>query len=61
VDSFLDALVAALRRDGRLDRSELRDIRFSRTRIRPGYAMPDVDNFLEEVALAQSSGGWPPS
>jgi len=44
--------VAALSRDGRLDRSELRDVRFSRTRMRPGYVMTDVDAFLEEVAQA---------
>jgi DivIVA domain-containing protein len=52
VDVFLDKLVAALGRDGQLDRSELRDIQFSKTRLRPGYAMPDVDAFLAEVAQA---------
>jgi DivIVA domain-containing protein len=52
VDVFLDKLVANLSQNGRVDRSELSDARFSRTRIRPGYAMPDVDTFLEEVAQA---------
>jgi DivIVA domain-containing protein len=45
-------LVAALSREGQLDRSELRDVRFSMTRMRPGYVMTDVDAFLEEVAQA---------
>ena len=52
VDVFLDKLIAALSRDGQLDRSELRDVRFSRTRMRPGYVLTDVDAFLEEVAQA---------
>jgi DivIVA domain-containing protein len=53
VDTFLDKLVAALSEDGQLDRSELRDIRFSTTRrLRPGYAVPDVDTFMEELARA---------
>jgi DivIVA domain-containing protein len=52
VDVFLDKLVAALSRDGQIDRSELRDVRFSRTRLRPGYVFTDVDAFLEEVAQA---------
>ena len=52
VDVFLDKLVAALSRNGQLDRSELRDLRFSRTRMRPGYVSTDVDAFLEEVAQA---------
>jgi DivIVA domain-containing protein len=52
VDIFLDKLVAALSRNGQVDRSELRDVRFSTTRLRPGYAMPDVDTFLQEVAQA---------
>jgi DivIVA domain-containing protein len=52
VDVFLDKLVAALSRDGQIDRSELRDVRFSRTRMRPGYVSTDVDAFLEEVAQA---------
>ena len=52
VDVFLDKLVAALSRDGQIDRSELRDVRFSRTRMRPGYVFTDVDAFLEEVAQA---------
>jgi len=45
-------LVAALSQEGRLDRSQLREIRFSTTRMRPGYVMPDVDAFLDEVAQA---------
>jgi DivIVA domain-containing protein len=45
-------LVAALSQEGRLDRSQLREIRFSKTRMRPGYVMPDVDAFLDEVAQA---------
>jgi len=49
---FLDKLVAALGRAGQLDRPELRDVRFSRTRMRPGYVITDVDAFLEEVAQA---------
>ncbi|MGH3253844.1 MAG: DivIVA domain-containing protein [Streptosporangiaceae bacterium] len=54
VDAFLDRLVACLSEDGRVDRSELRDTHFSRTLLRPGYAMPDVDTFIEEVAQATS-------
>ncbi|HEU5388882.1 MAG TPA: DivIVA domain-containing protein [Streptosporangiaceae bacterium] len=49
---FLDKLVAALSQDGQLDRSELREVRFSMTRMRPGYVFTDVDAFLEEVAQA---------
>ena len=52
VDIFLDKLVAALSKDGQLDRLVLRNIRFSRTRIRPGYTMPDVNTFLDEIAQA---------
>jgi DivIVA domain-containing protein len=45
-------VLAALSQDGQLDRSELREVQFSTTRLRPGYQMPDVDSFLEEVAQA---------
>ena len=36
VDTFLDKLVAVLSEDSELDRSELHEVRFSRTRLRPG-------------------------
>lgn len=53
MDAFLDQLVEVLSQGGGpLYDSELRNARFSMTRLRPGYVMPEVDTFLGEVADA---------
>jgi DivIVA domain-containing protein len=36
---------------GSLTAAEIAGIRFTRTRVRPGYVEEDVDNFLEQVKV----------
>jgi DivIVA domain-containing protein len=55
VDKFLDKLAADLGEFGRLDPAEVRDVKFSTTRLRPGYCEQEVDDFLDEVT-AQAAG-----
>jgi len=49
VDAFLDRVIVVLREGGDLE--ELRNPRFSATRLVPGYDRQDVDNFLAEIEL----------
>jgi DivIVA domain-containing protein len=51
-DAFLDWLVGILRGSDLPDYGEVRNVEFTTTRWRPGYAMKDVDRFLREIAEA---------
>lgn len=60
VDAFLDRLERELPLDPpSMSAAEIRDLRFTPVRIRPGYRMGDVDKLLDEVArvLDRAYGG----
>ncbi|MEU4540780.1 DivIVA domain-containing protein [Streptosporangium sp. NPDC023825] len=52
VDAFLDRIVATLRgtTDTPLTPSDVREARFATVMLRPGYAIAEVDEFLDELA-----------
>jgi DivIVA domain-containing protein len=50
VDSFLDGVLAALRRGEPPSPADVRAVTFPRTRWRIGYAPPDVDRLIGELA-----------
>ncbi|MER5650373.1 DivIVA domain-containing protein [Streptosporangium sp. NPDC002524] len=54
VDAFLDRIVATLRgtTDSPLTPGDVRGARFATVMLRPGYAIGEVDEFLDEVAGA---------
>jgi DivIVA domain-containing protein len=52
VDVVLDKLIAVLSEAGQPDQEELGSVRFTRTWLRPGYVMQDVDSLLKEIAQA---------
>jgi DivIVA domain-containing protein len=52
VDVFLDKLIAVLSEAGQPDQEELGSVRFTRTWLRPGYVLQDVDSLLQEIAQA---------
>ncbi|WP_436759258.1 DivIVA domain-containing protein [Streptosporangium sp. V21-05] len=54
VDAFLDRIVATLRgtTDTPLTPGDVREARFATVMLRPGYAIGEVDEFLEELAGA---------
>ncbi|MEU8378537.1 DivIVA domain-containing protein [Streptosporangium sp. NPDC048865] len=63
VDDFLDRIVATLRgtTDTPLTPGDVRGARFATVMLRPGYAIGDVDEFLDELAdLMESRPGEAP-
>ncbi|WP_344919353.1 DivIVA domain-containing protein [Streptosporangium oxazolinicum] len=58
VDVFLDRIVATLRgtTDAPLTPGDVREARFTTVMLRPGYAIGEVDEFLDEMAGVLETG-----